>query len=344
MVTPQATQRRFCVAPMMDYTDRHCRYLFRLISQKAWLYTEMVPTGANMHGDTTQALMFHPEEKPLALQLGGADPEQLAQCARLAEAFDYDEINLNCGCPSPRVREGQFGASLLREPDRVAECITAMRQATSLPVTVKTRIGVDHDDSYEMLQHFVATVAAAGCVTFIIHARKAWLHGLNPKQNREIPPLHYPTVYRLKRNFPDLEFIINGGITRLEAIDEHLARVDGVMLGRHIYQDPLMLAMVDARLYGLQSPAPTRLDILRQLEPYVRAEVAQGTPLPRITRHLSGLFQGRAGARQWRRYLSERMRDADADFQQLITVALHLLTPGDIEVGSQTVRVSAQSK
>lgn len=303
--TNMSGARRLCVAPMMDWTDRHFRYFMRLISKHAYLYTEMITTGAILHGDVDRALRFHPAEHPLALQLGGCVPAELAACARIAAQYGYDEINLNIGCPSDRVQNGNFGACLMAEPKLVADCVAAMSAVTRLPVTVKTRIGIDDRDSYEFLYAFVAEVAAAGCGTFIIHARKAWLHGLSPKENREVPPLHYTTVYRLKRDFPQLEIIINGGIGDLNQAQTHLQHVDGVMLGRAAYHNPYLLAAADRLLFDDAEPPPSRQEVVAQLLDYVAEELRQGTRLHHITRHILGLFQGVRGARAWRRYLSE---------------------------------------
>lgn len=299
---------------MMDWTDRHDRYFLRLLSRHTRLYTEMVTTGAVLHGDRERLLGFDPAEHPLALQLGGSDPSELARCAVLAEDWGYDEVNLNVGCPSDRVQSGRFGACLMAEPELVADCVAAMIAATQLPVTVKTRIGIDHRDSYEELARFVSLVADAGCRTLIVHARKAWLQGLSPKENREIPPLNYPTVYRLKADFPELAVVINGGILDLEAAETHLQRVDGVMLGRAAYQNPYLLASVDRRLFGDPAPIADRREIVQRLLPYVEQQLARGVYLHRITRHILGLFNGQPGARQWRRYLSEHAprREADA--------------------------------
>jgi len=290
------------VAPMMERTDRHCRYILRLLAPHAWLYTEMVTARALAFGDRERLLAFSPEEHPVALQLGGADPGELAAAARHGEEAGYDEINLNVGCPSDRVQAGCFGAALMREPDRVAECLVAMCEAVGVPVTVKTRIGVDDHDSYDFLARFVRTIADAGCRTVIVHARKAWLKGLSPKQNREIPPLDYERVYRLKRDFPELEIVINGGFTRLEPSAAQLGRVDGVMLGRAAYDDPWLIAELDARLFGGTLPAG-RTAVVRRLLPYLERELERGTPLKSMTRHLLGLFTGRPGARRWRRSL-----------------------------------------
>lgn len=294
---------------MMDYTDRHARYLLRLITRHTLLYTEMVTSAALTHGDAERLLAFNAEEHPVALQLGGSAPAELAAAARLGERFGYDEINLNVGCPSDRVQAGRFGACLLAEPDTVADCIAAMRDATARPVTVKTRIGVDDLDSYEHLCAFVERVAAAGCASFTLHARKAWLKGLSPRENRDIPPLDYARVYRLKRNFPDFEIAINGGIADLDEALLHLRHVDGVMIGRAAYHNPWMLAEADARIFGeTRSMARTRASVLADYRDYCERELAQGTPLSHMTRHLMGLVQGLPGARRFRRILSEQVR------------------------------------
>ncbi|WP_169569761.1 tRNA dihydrouridine(20/20a) synthase DusA [Sneathiella limimaris] len=297
--------RKICTAPMMDWTDKHDRYFLRLISSKALLYTEMVTTGAILFGDEARHLDFDPAEQPVALQLGGSDPEALAKCAKIATGYGYREINLNVGCPSDRVQNGKFGACLMAEPELVADCVAAMKEATPLPVTVKNRIGIDDLDSYDHLVKFTDIIRAKGCETFIIHARKAWLTGLSPKENRTIPPLDYPRVYQLKRDFPDLEIIINGGIQTLEEIDEHLTHVDGVMIGREAYQNPYFLAAIDQRYYGVSDEAPDRKEVVEQIIPYIEQEMAKGVPLKSISRHMLGLFQGRPGARAWRRHISE---------------------------------------
>lgn len=306
---------------MMDRTDRHCRYLLRLISRHALLYTEMVTVGALLHGDRERLLDFHPAEHPVALQLGGSEPREMAQCARYGEQAGYDEININAGCPSNRVQAGRFGACLMAEPVRVADCVAAMRAAVAIPVTVKTRIGIDNQDSYEALARFVGIVAQAGCGTFIVHARKAWLTGLNPRQNREVPPLCYETVHRLKRQFPQLEIILNGGFTSLAQAHAQLAQVDGVMLGRGVYQNPYLLAGVDRLFYGDKHPSFTRERILARYFPYIETQLRQGIPLGRITRHLTSLFQGRHGARVFRRYLSENAHKPAAGVEVVRTAA-----------------------
>ncbi|TXH03584.1 MAG: tRNA dihydrouridine(20/20a) synthase DusA [Nevskiaceae bacterium] len=297
---------RFSVAPMMDWTDRHCRAFMRLASRHARLYTEMVHTGAVIHGERSRILRFDKSEHPVALQLGGNDPDELARSAEIGERFGYDEINLNCGCPSDRVIDGRFGACLMRKPDLVAECVMMMSKATDLPVTVKNRIGIDNTEEYGFLRHFVETVAAAGCQTFIIHARKAWLNGLSPKENREIPPLRYEVVYRLKQEFPELTIVINGGIKTIGDCQEHLRHVDGVMLGREPYEHPWLLTEVDAALFGDAPVTFDRSELLRRYIPYIQRELAIGTPLAHITKHLMGLFRGEPGGRAFRRVLSER--------------------------------------
>ncbi|SLM64445.1 MULTISPECIES: tRNA dihydrouridine(20/20a) synthase DusA [Dickeya] len=303
---------RFSIAPMLDWTDRHCRYFHRLLSHNALLYTEMVTTGAILHGKGDY-LAYSDEEHPLALQLGGSDPTALAQCAVLAEQRGYDEINLNVGCPSDRVQNGRFGACLMAEAELVAACVQAMRERVSIPVTVKTRIGIDNQDSYEFLCDFIRTVSEqGGCDTFIVHARKAWLSGLSPKENREIPPLDYPRVYQLKRDFPALTIAINGGIKTLAEAQQHLQHVDGVMVGREAYQNPGLLCDVDAALFGGE-PGPTPFDAVAAMYPYIERELSRGAQLGHITRHMLGLFQGLPGARQWRRYLSENAHRQGAD-------------------------------
>jgi tRNA-dihydrouridine synthase A len=288
---------------MMDWTDRHCRVLHRQLTSRALLYTEMLTTGAILHGDRSRLLAFDAAEHPVALQLGGAEPEELAAAARLGAAAGYDEINLNVGCPSDRVQAGCFGARLMLEPKRVAECVAAMRAAVAVPVTVKTRLGVDEHDSYAFVRDFVTTVAAAGCETFIVHARKAWLSGLSPKQNREIPPLDYERVHRLKRELPDLRVVINGGFVTLDQSVAQLAHVDGVMIGRAAYEDSWLLARLDACFRNAE--VATETDVLARYERYIAQELARGTPLKAMTRHLLGMRSGRAGGRVWRRALGE---------------------------------------
>lgn len=311
VITPS---RRFTVAPMLDWTDRFYRRFAREISRHAWLYTEMVTTGALIHGDRERFLRYDPCEHPLALQLGGSDPADLAQCARMAQEWGYDEVNLNVGCPSERVQNGSFGACLMLEPDLVADCVKAMRDAVNIDVTVKHRIGIDKIEDYEFVRDFIGRIHEAGCTTFIVHARNAILKGLSPKENREIPPLKYEYAYQLKQDFPTLEILINGGITTHEQIAEHLQHVDGVMLGREAYHNPWIMAEVDARYYGDAYPQKTREEIMLGLRDYIEAELADGLPLRLIARHVLGLFQGQKGARQWRRMLSDAKLLKDADF------------------------------
>lgn len=306
------------IAPMLDQTDRHCRFFLRQLSRHIRLYTEMLTTGALLHGHQHRLLAYDPAEHPLAVQLGGSNPSELAQCARIAAEYGYDEVNLNVGCPSDRVQSGRFGACLMAEPDLVAECISAMRAVVSVPVTVKTRIGIDERDSYEELADFVRRVAAGGCETFIIHARKAWLHGLSPKENREIPPLRYEVVYQLKRDFPHLTVILNGGLTTLDQLIEPLQRVDGVMIGRAACDNPYLLAEVDQRFFGAGTASPRRHQVVEALIPYMAAQLQQGTPLHCMTRPVLGLFHGVPGARAWRRTLSERAWRRNAGIEVLV--------------------------
>ncbi|MEI2265821.1 tRNA dihydrouridine(20/20a) synthase DusA [Erwinia sp. CGal63] len=314
-MTQNLPAHRFSVAPMLDWTDRHCRYFHRQLTGQALLYTEMVTTGAIIHGKGDY-LAWNQAEQPVALQLGGSDPLALAQCAELAQARGYNEINLNVGCPSDRVQNGRFGACLMGEAALVADAVRAMRDRVSIPVTVKTRIGIDEQDSYEFLCDFIRQVSEqGGCEMFIIHARKAWLSGLSPKENREIPPLDYERVYQLKRDFPHLTMSINGGIKSLAEAKAHLQHVDGVMVGREAYQNPGMLAEVDRELFGSDRPAIDPVAVVRSMYPYIERELAQGTYLGHITRHMLGLFQGIPGARQWRRYLSENAHKAGANVE-----------------------------
>ncbi|AWN24089.1 tRNA dihydrouridine(20/20a) synthase DusA [Deinococcus irradiatisoli] len=303
---PTPHPHTFSVAPMLDWTDRHCRAFHRLLSRRALLYTEMITTGALLHGDQARHLDFSESEHPVALQLGGSDPTALAECARLGEAWGYDEINLNCGCPSDRVQSGSFGACLMATPDVVARGVEAMRGAVQVPVTVKHRIGIDDLDEYHHLHHFISTVSAAGAETFIVHARKAWLSGLSPKENREIPPLRYDVVQQLKADFPQLTFVLNGGIQNLDDARTHLSWADGVMLGRAAYQNPYLLAAVDRDVFGKKSLPPSRREVVEALRPYVEAQLTQGVYLSRILKHTLGLFAGHSGARHWKRTISER--------------------------------------
>jgi tRNA-dihydrouridine synthase A len=299
---------RFCVAPMMDWTDRHCRYFHRRLTRRARLYTEMITAPALAHGDVPRHLDFDPDEHPVALQLGGSDPAPLAHAATLGQRWGYDEINLNCGCPSERVQTGSFGACLMAEPALVADCVRAMRDAVTIPVTVKHRIGLDAGQDYAFVRDFVGTVGAAGCDVFIVHARNAVLKGLSPKENREVPPLRYEVVHRLKRDFPGTVFVLNGGLGDWRTIESELDHVDGVMLGRTAYHDPFFLAQVDSRLFDDQGPARTRAQALEAMLGYVDAQVARGTPLRAIARHMLGLYHGCSGGRRFRQILSDAAR------------------------------------
>ncbi|MFW2404975.1 MAG: tRNA dihydrouridine(20/20a) synthase DusA [Gammaproteobacteria bacterium] len=307
---------RVSVAPMMDWTDRHCRYFFRLLTQDARLYTEMVTASAVLRGDHARLLGYHEAEHPLALQLGGSEPRELADAVRIADSYGFDEINLNIGCPSDRVQSGRFGACLMAEPGRVAECVAAMRDAASVPVTVKTRIGIDDRDDYEFLEQFVDEVAAAGCEYFVVHARKAILAGLSPKENRSVPPLRYDVVYRLKRDFPALTVVLNGGVESVAQVREHLARVDGVMIGRKAYGDPWLLANLQRT--GADESDITRQDVVIAMAEYAAGQIQSGARLHHVTRHMLGLFTGVPGARRWRRFISERAGRDGASEQLLI--------------------------
>ncbi len=298
------TDRRLSVAPMMDWTDRHCRYFHRLLAPSALLYTEMVTTGAILHGDRDRLLEFNVAEQPLALQLGGSDPAELAQCARIAAARGYAEINLNVGCPSDRVQKGRFGACLMRQPGLVRDGVAAMLDAVEIPVTVKTRLGVDELDSYAYFSDFIHCVAASGCRIFAVHARKAWLSGLSPRENRDVPALRYDWVYRLKRENPQLTLVLNGGVTTVAQVLEHLASVDGVMLGRAAYHNPWMLSACEQALSGVAG-VPDRAGAVHAMTRYARLQMEQGVAVKHISRHLLGLFQGLPGARTWRRFLTE---------------------------------------
>ena len=297
---------KLSVAPMMDWTDRHCRYFHRLLSSHALLYTEMVTTGALVHGDVSRHLRYSAQEHPIALQLGGSEPADLAQCAKLGEAWGYDEINLNCGCPSERVQRGAFGACLMNEPKLVADCVKAMVDTVQVPVTVKHRIGIDQSESYEFVRDFVGTIAEAGCTTFIVHARNAWLKGLSPKANREVPPLRYDVAYQLKKDFPQLTIVVNGGITTNEQVAEHLLHLDGAMLGREAYHNPWLLASWDASFYGAEPSALTREQVETKMCDYMAREFKKhGTPWSTMARHMLGLRHGLPGARRWRQVWSD---------------------------------------
>jgi len=313
--------RRISIAPMLDWTDRFYRRFAREISHHTWLYTEMINTGALIHGDRARFLQYDECEHPLALQLGGSDPAALAICAKMAGEWGYDEVNLNVGCPSERVQSGSFGACLMLEPNLVADCVKAMRDATSIDVTVKHRIGIDKIEDYSFVRDFIGQIHAAGCNTFIVHARNAILKGLSPKENRDIPPLKYHYVYQLKQEFPELEIIINGGIATHDEIATHLQHVDGVMMGREPYHNPWILAEVDARYYGDDHPVPSRIEVMHNLRGFIEAELEAGTPLRSIVRHVLGLFQGQNGARRWRQMLSDAALLKNADFR-LVEMAL----------------------
>jgi len=296
---------RFCVAPMLDWTDRHERYFLRLMSRHARLYTEMVTTGAMLNGDRARHLDYHPAEHPLALQVGGSNPDELARCAELAQQWQYDEINLNVGCPSDRVQSGRFGACLMADPELVTRCIRAMQQACDIPVTVKSRIGIDEHDSDEFLWRFIQPLYDAGCRIFVVHARIALLDGLSPKENREIPPLQYDRVERLKTAFPDACIVLNGGIRSIEQSQELLQTFDGVMLGREIYQNPYIMTEVDNALFGEHNPVMSRSDVIQAFLPYMQEQLANGVSLHHMTRHILGLYKGQPGGKQFRRHLSE---------------------------------------
>ena len=323
--------RPISVAPMMGWTDRHARYFLRLITKHTLLYTEMVNTGAMLNnkqkvGEQKRFLAFHASEHPLALQLGGSDPQALALCASMAEDAGFDEVNLNVGCPSDRVKSGHFGACLMAEPQLVADCVAVMKARVNIPVTVKCRIGIDDMEGYQPLLHFVETVVDGGCDAFIVHARKAWLQGVSPKQNREIPPLMYDYVHRLKLEKPELNISINGGIKSMEVVRQQLQYVDGVMIGREAYYNPYILAGVDQDVYGDEAAViKSREEIIEQLYDYIDKELASGVALHSITRHILGLFQGCRGAKAWRRYLSENANKPDAD-SSVVKAALCYVT------------------
>ncbi len=308
-----ALSAKFSVAPMIDWTDRHCRFFHRLLTRKAVLYTEMIVADAIIHGDRDYLLGFHDDEHPNVLQLGGSDPAKLAEAARIGEGFGYDAINLNIGCPSDRVQSGAFGACLMKEPDLVRDCIGAMREAVSCAVTVKCRIGVDEQIPSQVLPDFIEHVAKGGATTFIIHARKAWLEGLSPKENRTIPPLDYDLVHAMKDRFPKLEIVINGGITSIAQCREHLSRVDGVMMGRAAYETPWILSRIDRELFGISSPALTRRQVVIAMQDYLEKELSKDVRVHNVTRHMLGLFHGCPGARRWRQILTVESGRPGAD-------------------------------
>ena len=337
--------RRFAVAPMMEWTDRHCRFFHRLLTRRALLYTEMLTTGAVLHGDRTRLLRYDTAEHPLALQLGGSDPRALAACARIGAELGFDEINLNAGCPSDRVQDGRFGACLMAEPALVGDCIAAMKAAVAIPVTVKCRIGIDEQDSEEALEMFAQNAERAGTDALIVHARKAWLKGLSPKENREVPPLDYDRVYRLKRAHPRLTVILNGGIGSVEAAPAHLQHVDGVMMGRAAYQEPWRLIAVDPLVFGEAANYPSPKAAAAALIPYIERELAHGTRLHSITRHLHGLFRAVPGARAFRRALADAATSPQAG-SELLTAALALvsdsvITDGTLDSGRELAHIAA---
>ena len=319
----QQLNRTISVAPMLDWTDKHCRYFLRQISQHALLYTEMVTTGAIIFGKGDY-LGFNHQEHPVALQLGGSDPTDMTKCAVKAQEYGYDEVNINVGCPSDRVQNGRFGACLMAEPQTVATCIKTMQAAVDIPVTVKSRIGIDEMDEYEDLTRFIETVAAGGCDTFIVHARKAWLKGLSPKENRDIPPLLYDRVYHLKEQFPHLHISLNGGVKTLDDVALHLQFLDGVMIGREVYSNPYILAEVDKRFYADAHTVKTRAEVVMAMLPYIEQQLEQGARVWNIARHMLGLFQGQPGGRIWRRYLSEQGTKTGTGVE-LLTDALDVL-------------------
>jgi tRNA-dihydrouridine synthase A len=319
----ESIKRTISVAPMLDWTDKHCRYFLRKISQHALLYTEMVTTGAIIFGKGDY-LAFNQEEHPVALQLGGSNPADMARCAGEAQKYGYDEVNINVGCPSDRVQNGRFGACLMAEPEVVAACIKSMQAEVDIPVTVKSRIGIDDMDEYADLTRFIDVVAASGCDTFIVHARKAWLKGLSPKQNRDVPPLMYDRVYQLKQQFPNLHISLNGGVKTLDDVQLHLNYLDGVMIGREVYSNPYILAEVDKRFYQDDSIIKTRAEVVMAMLPYVEQQIAQGARPWHVARHMLGLFQGQPGGRIWRRYLSQNGTKANVGVE-LLTDALDVL-------------------
>lgn len=334
--------RRFTLAPMMDWSDRHCRYLWRLISKHSVLYTEMVTTGALLFGKQhPRHLGYNEQEHPLALQLGGSSPADLAACATLADDWGYDEVNLNCGCPSDRVQKGKIGAILMEEPELVAECFTAMQNACDIPVTIKHRIGIDDMEDYEDMRRFVDTVANAGCITFIVHARKAWLQGLSPKENREVPPLRYPLVHQLKQEFPELEIVINGGLKSLDDCEQQLQEVDGVMVGREAYTNPYLLAEVDHRIYGDSHAIPSRAEVYQQYLAYCEEQLQQGHRLHSLSRHVLGLFQGQPGARQFRRHISENIHQPGASLS-VMTDAYALIEQAAINARERALKLASE--
>lgn len=315
MLSRSPLDRRFTLAPMMEWSTSDCRTFWRFLTKRAVVYSEMVTSGALLHGDKKRFLDFNPIEHPIALQLGGSNPKDLATCAKIVEDWGYDEVNLNCGCPSDRVQNGMIGAVLMAHPKLVAECYAEMQSAVKIPVTIKHRIGIDEMDDYEGMVNFVDEIASAGCTTFIVHARKAWLKGLSPKENREVPPLNYDNVIRLKRERPSLEIIINGGITTLEQSQQLLEHVDGVMVGREAYSNPYLLAQVDQTIYGSDDAVPTRQQVMEKFIEYCEQELSKGAKLNHLTRHILGLYQGLPGARSFRRVISEQAHRPNAGIE-----------------------------
>ncbi len=314
--------RKVSLAPMLDWTDRHFRYLLRMVSKNIWLYSEMVTTGAILHGNNLERLLaFSEEEHPLTLQLGGSVPDELAQCCQLAENYGYNEVNLNVGCPSDRVQSGRFGACLMATPELVAECIAAMIESVDIPISIKTRIGIDREDHYEQLQALVQKVSATGCQYFTIHARKAWLEGLSPKENRDIPPLRYDFVYQLKKDFPELHISINGGIKSLSAMSEHLNHVDGVMIGREAYHNTYLMSQVDKLFYQSDQEIPTRKEIINAYADYIELQMSKGVPLMQLTRHVLGLMHSCHGSKGFRRLISENSHKEGFGAELLIQAA-----------------------
>ena len=316
---------RFCIAPMMECTDRHYRYLARLLTKSSMLYTEMITTGALLHGDRQHYLEINICEHPVALQLGGSNPSDMSRCSEYAAEFNYDEININVGCPSNRVQAGKFGASLMLEPHTVAKCIKEMNSVTDAEVTVKTRIGVDDEDSYESFSRFINTIAEAGCNTVTVHARKAYLSGLSPKENRTIPPLRYEYVYKIKQECPQLTIILNGGLDDMDEVQNHLKEVDGVMIGRKAYEDPYFLANVDEKIFNVQKLTSSRHEILTNYLAYAQDQISRGVPPHILTRHILGLFKGVSGAKIWRRYLSENKHKVEANLHEISHAAFELI-------------------
>jgi len=339
-IEPKRRSWRFCVAPMMEWTDRHCRFFHRRLTRRTLLYTEMLTSGAVLHGDRARLLAYDPAEHPVALQLGGSDPRALGACARIGAELGFDEINLNAGCPSDRVQDGRFGACLMAEPNLVGECVAAMKAAVVVPVTVKCRIGIDEQDPEQALEIFAHAVEAAGVDALVVHARKAWLKGLSPKENREVPPLDYGRVYRLKAAHPLLPIVLNGGVASVEQALSHLAHVDGVMMGRAAYQEPWRLLDVDAVMFGEAPPFASAKEAALALIPYIERELAQGTRLHAMTRHLHGLFRAVPGARAFRRALAAAAGRSEAG-AELLTEALSLVRDAGLDGGRQDASIAA---